>query len=185
MKEGNMLQHEAFHKPLLQMKGQSVPLLGYHLVRDHVLATITGEHQSSILYWAGKTLAEQFEFQSFEEIRNFFLDAGWGYLEVKQDKAAVKHFLLDSPQFQYRTLPVIESTFALECGFLSQALGKLEDKETEGDYRLQSKEQKDTVHFTVYFHDSPSEYKGNDSNMNESNNPQVGEKSSKEKSKQK
>lgn len=150
IKENQELQPPVTPKARLHMKGQSTPLLGYHLIRDHVLTAITGEFQSSILYWAGKSLASSFQLQSFEECRNFFLDAGWGYLEQEHTSSHTQRFILESPQFQYRSIKEHESTFALECGFLTQTLALIEQKETEGDYKLVGKEQKDYVQFTVY-----------------------------------
>ena len=53
------------------MKGQAIPLLNYYLLRDHILPEITGEFQSSILYWAGKDLASKFPFSSYEQCFDF------------------------------------------------------------------------------------------------------------------
>lgn len=166
MKETQELTPSLSPKAKLHMKGQSIPLLGYHLIRDHVLSTITGEFQSSILYWAGKSLAARFQLESFEECRNFFLDAGWGYLEPQQSTPYMQRFILDSPQFQYRSIKEHESTFALECGFLSQTLALIEQKETEGEYKLLGKEQKDYVEIKVYFQGTPETEEKNPSPPN-------------------
>lgn len=140
-------------KSILRMKGQAVPLFGYHMIRDHVLPSIAGEYQSSILYWTGKNLADHFSPHSLEECIELFLELGWGYLEQEQANLQVQSFSLSSPFFSTRSLTDNDSTFALECGFLTQALSIIEQKDTEGEFKISIKQQEYTVQLTIYLQD--------------------------------
>lgn len=138
-------------KSILKMKGQAVPLFGYHMIRDHVLPTITGEYQSSVLYWAGKNLAAQFCLNSLEDCIDLFLELGWGYLDREQSNLHMQTFKLISPFFSTRNITENASTFALECGFLTQALALIEQKDTEGEFKINTKHQEYYVQLTIYF----------------------------------
>lgn len=140
-------------KSILKMKGQAVPLFGYHMIRDHVLPAITGEYQSSVLYWAGKNLADQFSPISLEECIELFLEFGWGYLEREQSNLQMQTYSLNSPFFNTRNFTDNDSTFALECGFLTQALACIEQKDTEGEFKINTKHQEYYVQLTIYFQD--------------------------------
>lgn len=141
------------NKSILKMKGQAIPLFGYHMIRDHILPSITGEHQSSILYWTGKNLADQFIPNSLDECTELFLELGWGYLEQEQSNLHMQRFSLNSPFFNTRNLTENDSTFALECGFLTQALALIEQKDTEGEFKINPKQQEYSVQLTIYFQD--------------------------------
>jgi predicted hydrocarbon binding protein len=140
-------------KNVMKLKGQAVPLLSYHIIRDHVLPSITGEFQSSILYWAGRNIASEYTFQTFEDVMDLYLEMGWGLLEVTQSNNYVKSFKLNSPYFSSRNVTENESTFALECGFLAEALSQLEQKDTEGEFKVVKKPQEFYVSFSIYLQD--------------------------------
>jgi predicted hydrocarbon binding protein len=138
-------------KSVLKLKGQAVPLFSYHIIRDHVLTSIVGEYQTSILYWAGKNLANQFELSTLEECIDMFLELGWGYLEKGNSNLHVQRFSLNSPFFISRNILENESTFALECGFLAQTLANIEQKDTEGEFKLITKQQEASIQISIYF----------------------------------
>jgi predicted hydrocarbon binding protein len=138
-------------KSVLKLKGQAVPLFSYHIIRDHVLTSIVGEYQTSILYWAGKNLANQFELNTLEECIDMFLELGWGYLEKEHANLHVQRFSLRSPFFISRNIHENESTFALECGFLAQTLANIEQKDTEGEFRIHTKQQETSIQISIYF----------------------------------
>lgn len=138
------------HDDLIKMKGQAVPLVGLHLIRDHVLSTITGEFESSILYWAGKDLAPLFSPNNVQELTDLFLELGWGYLELEQVNPIMQTYRLYSPFFASRKVENNESTFALECGFLTALIGQMENKNTEGEFKLHKKNEELTVAITVH-----------------------------------
>jgi hypothetical protein len=132
------------------MKGQSIPLLNYHLMRDHVLPTITAEFQSSILYWAGRNLATSFIITSYDQLSDFFLEVGWGKLEIIQSKPHIKKLKLSSNHFGLRSVTDNPSTFALECGFIAAAASQIEGKESEGEFELGPKDDALAVTFIIY-----------------------------------
>jgi len=157
LEEKKSVAEKISKQEMIMMKGQSVPLLGYHVLRDFVLPAINGEYQSSILYWAGRNLANQFTLDSFEECIHLFLDMGWGLLEITQASQQVKTFKLFSPYFQARHVLDNKSTFALECGFLAEAIASIDNKDTEGDYKLISKERETFVEIQIYLQEKGTE----------------------------
>ncbi|WP_202080275.1 DUF2507 domain-containing protein [Caldalkalibacillus salinus] len=134
----------------LKMKGQAVPLYGYHILREHVMKEITGEHQSAILYWAGKNLAEHLRIHTFEQCRDLFLEMGWGYLEKVHSSSHIYRYTLESPFFASRQVDQNQSTFALECGFLTEAIAQIENKQTEGEFKAFISQENQGVQFTIY-----------------------------------
>lgn len=153
--EKKEIVEELSKQSVYKMKGQAIPLLSYHLIRDHVLPTITGEFQSSILYWTGKNIAEKLDLQSFEECLDLFLELGWGFLEVTKSNHYVKEFKLSSPYFYSREIKETDTSFALECGFLTEAISQIENKDTEGEFKVYKKPHELYVSFTVYLQDKP------------------------------
>gem|GEM_PF-6043325 len=143
-------KEELSRHSVYKMKGQAIPLLGYHVIRDHVIPAITGEFQSSVLYWAGRNLAAQFTFETFEDCFDLFLELGWGYLEKNQANNYLRSFKLVSPYFYSREIKENDSTFALECGFLAEALSQIENKDTEGEFKIVNKHQELYVSFTIH-----------------------------------
>ncbi|MDQ0340759.1 hypothetical protein J2S00_003599 [Caldalkalibacillus uzonensis] len=148
---------------LVKMKGQAIPLISYHLIRDQLLPMITGEYQSVILYWAGKDLAQQFKPPNLNSLTHLFLEFGWGELSLEQNQPRLKTFRLTSPFFNQRQIEKNQSTFSLECGFLTEALAQLENKDAEGEYELVQKKQDVTVQFQVYLEEKQAEKKGTSS----------------------
>ena len=94
----------------------TVPSFGYEIIRDHLLSSILGKHESDILYWAGKDLARKFPLFSIDEARAFFKEAGWGELSVEKENKdeAIYHLVSDSIP-----LNINERCFHLEAGFLA------------------------------------------------------------------
>lgn len=136
---------------LNKMKGQAVPLASFHVVRDQLLPMITGEYQNIILYWAGRNLASQFNPPDLDSLAAFFLELGWGELTLERDQPLNKTFRLSSPFFSQRQVEKNPATFALECGFLTEALAILEKREAEGEFELiQDKREGLSIQFTVH-----------------------------------
>lgn len=140
---------ENSNKIMTKMKGQAIPLFAYHILRDNIVKTITGDHQNAILYWLGKDLALQFNASSIEECANLFLELGWGYLEEQQSSSTTKTFTLTSPFFHTRKVTNNTATFSLECGFLAQQLAMLEEKHTEGHFEVAAKQTEIQVLFKI------------------------------------
>ncbi|EGL82960.1 Protein of unknown function DUF2507 [Caldalkalibacillus thermarum TA2.A1] len=145
---------------LVKMKGQAIPLISYHLIRDQLLPMITGEYQSIILYWAGRNLARQFMPPNVDSLVNQFLEFGWGELMLEQNQPRLKKFRLASPFFNQRQIEKNQSTFSLECGFLTEVLAQLENKDAEGEYKVVNKQQEIIVEIQVYLEEKQEKKKG-------------------------
>ncbi|WP_075527434.1 YslB family protein [Sporosarcina ureilytica] len=101
---------------------------GYELIRDHVLPSILGKHEGDILYWAGKEIARKFPVFSMEEIPSFFLEAGWGQLQLEKTSKKEAFYQLISPG---ENLKISDRNFQLEAGFLAEQYQKLNGMLTE------------------------------------------------------
>lgn len=101
----------------MEQEQRKISAFGYELIRDHVLSTILGKHEEDILYWAGKDLARKFPLFSIDEAPSFFIEAGWGILELeKQSKDEASYLLTGDPEL----LKISERCFRLEAGFLAE-----------------------------------------------------------------
>ena len=140
-------------KTLSKLKGHAVPLFGYHILREHVLAEIAGEYQGSILYWAGKNLSDQLPVTSYEECIDLFSELGWGQLYIVKTEKNKKVFMLESPFFMDRHIDSNEATFALECGFLAEVVSKLEQQITQGEFTTTQKKESLSIEFTIHGQD--------------------------------
>lgn len=122
---------------------KTVPTFGYELIRDHVLSTILGKHESDILYWSGKELARKFQMFSMEETNSFFQEAGWGELTLERlTKNEAFYKLTGEPDL----LQIEKRCFRLEAGFLAQQQQKL------GGFLTECFEEKDLKKNIIQFH---------------------------------
>ncbi|MHA6259396.1 YslB family protein [Sporosarcina sp. CAU 1771] len=101
---------------------------GYELLRDHVLPSILGPHESDILYWSGKEIARKFPVFNVEELPTFFLEAGWGSLTLEKEAKNEAFFKLKNDS-EY--INIKERTFHLEAGFIAEQYQKLNGVLTE------------------------------------------------------
>ena len=67
-----------------EIESETIPIFGYELMREVLLPEILGDDSPAILYWAGKQLARKYPLKDFEEIIDFFKQAGWGKLNDHQ-----------------------------------------------------------------------------------------------------
>jgi len=100
----------------------TVPAFGYELIREELLSDFLGKDHESILYWAGKRLARTYPLFSFNEIKEFFLNAGWGHLQVIEDSKNEIKIELTSELISYRLRTKSNPTFQLEAGFLAEQI---------------------------------------------------------------
>lgn len=142
-------EHLYLKKTLSKLRGHAVPIFGFHILREHILAAVTGEYQSSILYWAGRDLAGQLTVTSYEECVDLFSELGWGKLKVIQSQKYQKIFQLESPFFFDRRVAENQSTFALECGFLAEVVAQLEHQKTQGEFSFMHKKEAISIQFTI------------------------------------
>ena len=116
---------------------------GYEIIRDHVLPSVLGVHESEILYWAGKEIARKFPVFSIEEISFFFTEAGWGNLTlVESSKKEAFYELADDID----ATKIEQRKFQLEAGFIAEQYQKLTGILTECHAEPKPK------HKTVQFH---------------------------------
>ena len=130
-----------------QLLPDSIPLFGYELLREVLLPNLLGKETAAILYWAGKDLARKFPLQSFEEIVDFFIKAGWGSLSIKDESKHELTIELNSPMISERLKTKKDATFNLEAGFLAQQFELQKNAVTEAYEH--KKKRSNTISITV------------------------------------
>ncbi|MEE6449618.1 YslB family protein [Gottfriedia acidiceleris] len=95
---------------------------GYELIRNDLLNDLLGKEQNDILYWAGKMIARKYPLATFEEIIEFFDQAGWGTLTVEEEKKQEVHLTLSSELITYRNQQKKNVSYQLEAGFLAMQI---------------------------------------------------------------
>ncbi|MES9684000.1 hypothetical protein CN514_11485 [Bacillus sp. AFS001701] len=120
---------------------------GYELIRNDLLNDLLGKEQNDILYWAGKMIARKYPLATFEEIIEFFDQAGWGTLTVEEEKKQEVHLILSSELITYRNQQKKNVSYQLEAGFLAMQIQQQIDVIAE-TYEEQSK-RGDKVKFQV------------------------------------
>ncbi|PGM58438.1 YslB family protein [Bacillus sp. AFS053548] len=120
---------------------------GYELLRNDLLNDLLGKEQNDILYWAGKMIARKYPLATFEEIIEFFDQAGWGTLAVEEEKKQEVHLTLSSELITYRNQQKKNVSYQLEAGFLAMQIQQQIDVIAE-TYEEQSK-RADKVKFQV------------------------------------
>ncbi|WP_026581847.1 YslB family protein [Bacillus sp. J33] len=101
---------------------QSVPVFGYELIREVLLQDLLGNDAPEILYWAGKRLARKYPLESAGHIAEFFQNAGWGSLSIKNETKNEIEMELTSPLIAERCKKNDSCTFQLEAGFIAQQI---------------------------------------------------------------
>ena len=122
----------------------NVPIFGYELIRDILIPDILGKDTPDILYWAGKSLARKFPLVTTEEMIAFFMEAGWGRLElIVMNKKEMK-FELSGPIIARRIDMKSEDSFKLEAGFLAEQIQNQKKVITETIEEVHNKQKKVT-----------------------------------------
>jgi predicted hydrocarbon binding protein len=103
-------------------ESRSISIFGYELLRDVVLPEILGKDTPEILYWAGKRLARKYPLKNYDELIEFFANASWGTLEIKNEHKDAIDFELMSPLIVSRVKTKAEHFFQIEAGFLAQQI---------------------------------------------------------------
>lgn len=125
----------------------TVPAFGYELIREILLPSLLGKDTKTILYWAGKDLARKFPLQSFDEMVDFFVKAGWGSLTTIKETKNEWTMELTSPLISERLSTHNDCTFQLEAGFLAQQIESQKQVITEAYEHPKKRAKK--VHFTI------------------------------------
>lgn len=100
----------------------AVSAFGYELIREVLLPELLGKDTGEILYWAGKRLARKYPLANIDEIIDFFEQADWGTLSIKEESRKQLVLELSSQLISSRLKNKTESTFQLEAGFLAQQI---------------------------------------------------------------
>lgn len=98
---------------------QTIPLFGYELLREILIPDILGKDTPEITYWAGKHLARKFPLLSIEEMISFFNEAGWGELQLLDEKRNGIKLELSGTTVERRFHMNPEPCFRLEAGFIA------------------------------------------------------------------
>jgi hypothetical protein len=118
---------------------ETVPLFGYELMRDILLPEILGKHSTDILYWGGKSLARKFPLVSFDEMEAFCLEAGWGKLDLIEEKKAEHIYTLSGPFIERRLALKTDISFKMEAGFLAEQIQHQKKAVTEAAEEIHKK----------------------------------------------
>lgn len=117
------------------------------LLRDQLLPNLLREETDEILYWAGKELARQEPMNDEEEVKAFFIQHGFGEIELLQMKKNKREYNLSGDIIQKRLEKNKQAVFSLETGFLAEQIQRITDTFTEANYEVKVK--KAEVHITV------------------------------------
>lgn len=112
------------------------PYQGILLLRDSLLPNLLKEDQSDILYWAGKELARSHTFTSLEDIISAVKEASFGTLTLLEQKKSSYLFQLHGEIVHSRLSEHTDADFALETGFLAQAIQTYTETYTEGSFNV-------------------------------------------------
>lgn len=125
----------------------AVSAFGYELIKEILLPELLGKDTPEILYWAGKRLARKFPLSNMEETINFFKEAGWGHITVKEESRREMLLELNSELISSRLKNNPNSTFQLEAGFIAQQM-ELQKKVTAEAFEHPNKKSH-KVQFTI------------------------------------
>lgn len=120
----------------------TVPAFGYELIREELLNDLLGKDRGTILYWAGKRLARTYPLFSFNEIKEFFHNAGWGSIELIKENKNEYEFELTSKLIEERLKRTTNITFQMEAGFLAEQIQLQKKVYAEAYENLKKKEGK-------------------------------------------
>ncbi|GAF64149.1 hypothetical protein BTS2_1041 [Bacillus sp. TS-2] len=109
---------------------QDMSLFQYDLIRNDLLRELLGSEHEQILYWGGKTIARKYELHTLEDMIDFFLQAGWGSLQIQKDKPQIKILELQGPWMGKED----KRCYHLEAGFLAQQIEHIHSLISEATY---------------------------------------------------
>ncbi len=122
---------------------------GYDLLRYVCLPDLLGKDATTILYVLGKNIARQIEWQTFDQVADFFNNTGWGSLTDIKQKRSEHIFELTGPAISQRMKSDLVVDYRLEAGFLAEAFQQLKGKPCECSEEIYPK--KNTVAFHVLY----------------------------------
>lgn len=99
-----------------------VSAFGYDLIREILIPELLGKDTPYLLYWAGKSLARKFPLETIEQIVDFFSQAAWGSLLIKEENKNEIEFEIASERITHLIKQKSRTSFQLEAGFLAQQI---------------------------------------------------------------
>lgn len=123
-----------------------VPVFGYELIRDMLLPDLLGKDHTQIIYWSGKQLARKFTIDTQEQISQFFKEAGWGELELIEQKKNEMKYLLSGELVKRRLELNKDASFQLEAGFLAEQTQRQKGKTAEA---IEEQKKRKEIYITV------------------------------------
>lgn len=121
---------------------------GYDILRYVGLPELFGEEKETLLYFLGRNIARNFEFNSLEDLSLFFEKMGLGVLELVKDKKQIKTFYLLSDAVVAKLESNIETDFRLEAGLIAEVIQELEGVDCECIESVQRRIKQ--IEFNVY-----------------------------------
>ena len=144
--EGDSLMQQNSNQPdqveQLQTTGS-----GYDLLRYVCLPDLLGKDANTILYVLGKNIARQIEWESIDQVADFFYKTGWGSLTDVKEKRREHIFELSGSAVTQRMKADIVEDYRLESGFLAEAMQQIKGVPCECSEEI--KERKNFVEFHV------------------------------------
>lgn len=105
--------------------------IGFDILKYICLPDVLGQEKDSILYFAGRRLARQFEINTLEDVIFLFDRFRWGRLEIIKHKKHEQRFHLMSDDVARRIELPLDVEFRLEAGFLAEAVQRLMERPCE------------------------------------------------------
>ncbi|WP_057755339.1 DUF2507 domain-containing protein [Weissella kandleri] len=132
------------------MAHESNNLFPITLLRDRLLPDLFTDDLSDISYWAGKSLAREMPLKGINAIIDFFASAGFGTLDIEQQKETSQKWSLTGDIVETRLFDQDTPDFYLEAGFLAQQIEQQIDASAEAEVEFD----KNKINFNVLTADS-------------------------------
>ncbi|MCF6515819.1 DUF2507 domain-containing protein [Lactobacillus sp. S2-2] len=109
---------------------------GTELLRDDLFNLIFEDDTKSIMYWAGKELAQKYPIITIEDLPIFFEKSNWGTLEKKSESKNEIIFTLSGKYNELRISENDNPDFSLETGFLAESIQQIIEADTEAEFKI-------------------------------------------------
>ncbi|QBO37217.1 DUF2507 domain-containing protein [Periweissella cryptocerci] len=142
---------DATYEKLIAADGQP-NAFAVNVLRDVLIPDVLQEDTASILYWAGKSLARKYPLASADEIVIFFLNAGFGELELIKDDTNQQYWRITGAFVDNRfTANENVPDFNLEAGFIAQQTEQQGDLAAEANFEVNAKKHEVKIHVQIDF----------------------------------
>ncbi|MBS9338345.1 YslB family protein [Fructobacillus sp. M2-14] len=115
------------------------------LLRDGLMKNLLTDDYANITYWAGKDLARQFPQETIENLKDFFLKAAFGDLEISYQGESEQRWVLSGPVVNDRLAINPQADFSLEAGFLAQQVEIQNEAVSEAYFELATRKHEVTI----------------------------------------